>query len=164
MSAIVQVEELLTYSEYERAKWRDWIAADPARLDIPFQPGGRFPTVGAQLDHMFLAERRSLARLEGGTPPEQTGVPAGDWQDLFEFADLVRAELRRYIADLDESRATEPITITLAGSSLTMTRHKLIVHIAVHEIRHFAQIAFAARAAGHAPPGEHDLLFCPALA
>ena len=161
MSVMLSLDELLDYSDHERRKWRDWIAADPSRLAIRCQDGGRFPTVGALLDHMFLVERRHLARLEGGTPPDSTGVPAGDWEDLFEYADLVRADLRRCVADLDEARGREPITFTIQSGPLTVTRRKLATHILLHEIRHLAQLALAARAAGQAPPGEHDYLFCP---
>jgi uncharacterized damage-inducible protein DinB len=42
-----------------------------------------------------------------------------------------------------------------------MTRRKLATHVVLHEVRHLAQVAHAARAAGIEPPGEHDLLFCP---
>jgi len=78
MSVSVRLEELLDYSDHERSKWYEWIAAEPARLQLPFQPGGRFPTAGTLLDHLFLVERRHLARLEGATPPESTGIDTTD--------------------------------------------------------------------------------------
>ena len=161
MSVTFRVEELLDYSDHERAKWQTWIAADPARLQIPFQRGGRFPTLGSLLDHIFLVERRHLTRLEGGTPPESTGVPAGDLAALFEYAALVRADFRRCVDDLDDQRAAEMVTFTVASAPGTfrMTRRKLCLTIVLHETRHLAQAAFAARTAGHEPPGEHDLLF-----
>ena len=161
MSVALALDELLDYSDHERRKWREWVAADPSRLTLPVQAGGRFPTVGALLDHVFLVERRHLARLEGGTPPDATGVPAGDWDSLFEYADLVRADLRRCVADLDEPRGQETITFTIQSGPLTVTRRRLATHIVLHEIRHLAQLALAARAAGQTPPGEHDFLFCP---
>ena len=40
-----------------------------------------------------------------------------------------------------------------------MSRRKLATHVVLHEVRHLAQIALAARAAGVAPPGDHDLFF-----
>ena len=163
MSVTVALEDLLDYSDHEREKWRAWIAADPSRCQIPFQPGGRFPTLGAIFDHVFLVERRHLARLEGGTPPEATGVAAGDAQALFEYAALVRADFRQYVADLDDQRAGEMLTFTVASSPgpTRMTRRKLPVHILLHEIRHLAQVALAARLAGHEPPGQHDYFYYP---
>ena len=159
MSVSVELRELLDYTDHERQKWRQWIAADPRRLDIPFQPGGRFATVGGLLDHIFLVERRHLSRLEGGTPPESTGVKHGDAAALFEYADLVRADLRRYIATCDAAEAQESMTVVVQSGTQTMTKRRLATHILLHEIRHTAQIAFAARGAGHEPPGQHDIFY-----
>ena len=95
MTVAVDLVEPLHYSDHERAKWREWIAADPARMSIPFQDGGRFPIVGSLFDHIFLVERRMFSRIQGATPPDATGVPVGDWQALFEYADLVRGAAGR---------------------------------------------------------------------
>ena len=159
MGLAFQLEELLAYSDHERAKWRDWIAEDPGRLDIAFQAKGRFLTVGSILDHVFLVERRHLSRLQGATPPDSTGVPHGDWQALFEYAQLVRADLRKFVADLDLQSGTVPLTFGVQTGTYTMTRRKLSLHIVLHEIRHLAQVALAVRAAGQEPPGTHDLFY-----
>ena len=34
-------------------------------MDAAVQPGGRLPTVGKLIDHIFLVERRHLQRLTG---------------------------------------------------------------------------------------------------
>jgi uncharacterized damage-inducible protein DinB len=161
VSLTVDLVRLLEYSDHERRKWKDWIAADPARLQIPFQRAGRFPTVGSLLDHVFLVERRHLSRLEGSTPPDETGVAAGDWPALFEYADLVRADFCKYVADLTDARGTETIAFTVQSGAFSMTRRKLAVHIVLHEARHLAQLAYAARLAGHEPPGQHDYFYFP---
>ena len=160
MSVGVGLEQLLGYSDHERRKWRDWVAADPKRLDISVQPGARFPTAGALLDHVFFVERRHLSRLEGGALPEQTGIPHGEWKRLFEYADLVRADLRRYLSDIDDRTGSETMTfVAMGGVTVTMTRRKLLTHVVLHEVRHLAQLALAARGAGLEPPGEHDLFY-----
>ncbi len=160
MSISIDCAELLAYSEHERAKWRTWIAAEPSRLTLPFQPGGRFPTIGSLFDHLFLVERRHLSRLEGAVPPEATGVPPDDWASLFEYGALVRANLRHYADELDAAECDEVLTFTLqGGATFSITRRKLVTHMLLHEIRHLAQIAYAARRAGFDPPGDHDYLF-----
>ena len=161
MTPSVELRELLDFTDHERQKWREWIAAAPQRLDLPFQAGGRFPTVGSLFDHVFLVERRHLSRLEGGTPPDSTGVKQGDWNALFEYADLVRADLRRYLGDLDVDASREVLTIVAQSGTQTMTKRRLATHILLHEIRHTAQIAYAARKAGQEPPGQHDLFYFP---
>jgi len=160
VSLTITFEQLLAYSEAERRKWRQWFEADPTRFEMAVQPGARFPTAWTLMDHMFFAERRHLSRLEGGTPPDATGVPPGDWQCLFEYGELVRADLRRYAADLDDAEGSQVISFNAIGvGPMSMTRRRLLVHVFVHEVRHLAQLALAARAAGLEPPGEHDVLF-----
>jgi uncharacterized damage-inducible protein DinB len=162
MSANVDFQNLLAYTDHERAKWKTWLAADPARLAIPFQDGGRFPTVGSLLNHVFWVEERHLARLEGTPVPDTTGVPNDDVNALYEFGDRVRRNLRRFVTTTDDRRMNEPITFTLRdGPPLTVLRRKLAAHILLHEIRHLAQIAYAVRVAGQEPPGEHDYFFSP---
>jgi uncharacterized damage-inducible protein DinB len=164
MSVSLTLPELLDYSDHERAKWREWVAADPKRLDLAFQPGGRFPTLWSILEHMFLVERRHLARLEGSTPPDATAVPPGDWEGLFEYADLVRADFRQYVEGLDEAEAHETFTFTIPLGTYTTSRRKLVTHMLLHETRHWAQVAHTARSAGIAPPGEHDIFFFQGIA
>jgi uncharacterized damage-inducible protein DinB len=161
MSIALDLGSLVRYSDHERIKWRKWVAADPPRLAVPFQPGGRFPTIESLLDHVFLVERRHLTRLQGGEVPSSTGVAAGDWTALFAFADAARADLRRYLAGLDDATADATMTFTVQSGTFTMTRRRLASHILLHEIRHLAQVAFAARLAGHEPPGEHDYFYAP---
>jgi uncharacterized damage-inducible protein DinB len=159
MSLSFRLDELLDYSDAERRKWAAWVAADSLRLALPFQQGGRFPTLGTLFDHIFLVERRHLARLEGGTPPDSTGIPTGDAEALFEYADLIRADFRRYVGDLDDASAAESVTFGVPSGTFTMTRRKLALHIVLHEVRHLAQVAYAVRRAGLEPPGSHDLFY-----
>jgi uncharacterized damage-inducible protein DinB len=156
MNAGLSLNELLDYSDHEREKWKAWVQADSARLNMPFQAGARFPTVWSLLEHIFLVERRHLARLEGGTPPDSTGVAPGDV--------AVRADLRQYVAGLDDTEAASIVTFSIPNASFTVSRRKLAAHILLHELRHWAQTAYAARVAGIQPPGEHDLLFFPGMA
>ena len=160
MSASVRFEPLLSYSDHERQKWREWIAADPSRLELTVQPANRFPTIGSMLDHVYLVARRHLSRLEGAVPPDATGIPSGDWQRLFEYADLVGAALHRYADDIDDHAAGGTISFKgWDGTQFSMSRRRLLTHIVLHEVRHLAQIALAARLHGHEPPGSHDIAF-----
>ena len=164
MSVAIQLEELLDYSDHERAKWKAWVTANPKRLQLTFQPGGRFPTVGALFDHLFLVERRHLSRLRGATAPDSTGLALVDWEGLFDYGALVRKEFRQCLAEMDDAAANETLTFTAKSGTFAMTRRKLAVHMVLHEIRHLAQLAYAARLAGQDPPGAHDLAFFEGIA
>ena len=163
MTIGIDLLQLIAYSDHERARWKAWITSDPSRLTLPFQNGGRFPTIASVFDHLFLVERRHLSRLEGAIPPDATGIPQDDWEALFEYGDLVRADLRKCVDDLDDAEGNVILTFTVQSGTFSITRRKLAIHILLHEIRHLAQVAYAARVAGHAPPGEHDYLYCPGV-
>ncbi len=163
MPLYMSIEELLRYASEERDKWRRWFVAHPDALDIPVQPDGRHLSVGKLVDHMFLAERRHLQRLTLQPVSDATGLTAKNASPLFDYGASVRRELEQYIRALDDEQADEVMTFDIRGHQWTMTPRKLLLHILLHEIRHWAQIALAVRLAGLEPPGDHDLLFSKAL-
>ena len=156
MSVPVDFNRVMDYVQHERGKWKAWLEADPSRLRLPFQPGGRFPTVNSLIDHVFFVERRHLSRLQGAPLPEKTGVAEGDINGLFEYADRAHADLRRYAAGLTDAQADEVMTFTIPNGPVSIARGALALHALLHEVRHLAQLAYAARVAGIEPPGQHD--------
>lgn len=157
-------DELLRYTNEEREKWRAWLTAHPAAIDVPLQADGRFATVGKLIDHIFLVERRHLQRLTGEQLAQQTGLTGNNAPPLFDYGASVRRELEQFAADLDDDVADQPRTMQVAsGGEYVLTARKLLFHVLVHEIRHWAQIALAVRLAGFEPPGQHDLFYSRAL-
>ena len=165
MSRMVMLDymELLRYTEEERGKWRRFFVEHDQALDGPLTPGGRFATVGKLVDHIFLVEQRHLQRLRGETVAEQTGLTGSNAAPLFDYGASVRRELEQFVALLDTDEANEARTLQVRGQDWVMTPRKLLFHILLHEIRHWAQIALAVRLAGLEPPGDHDLFFSRAL-
>jgi uncharacterized damage-inducible protein DinB len=156
-------DELLRYTAEERDKWRVWLAAHPEAIDLPVQPGGSLPTVGKLIDHIFLVERRHLQRLRQEPLSTGTGLTGNNAAPLFDYGASVRRELEQYAQLLDEDAADQMRTFEVRDRQWPMTPRKLLFHILVHEIRHWAQIALAVRLAGLEPPGEHDLFYSKAL-
>ena len=164
MSITLTYDELLRYTHDEREKWRAWLLAHPAAMDAPVQPAvARLPSVGKLIDHIFLVERRHLQRLREEPLSQSTGLTANNAAPLFDYGASVRRELERYVEALDEGVADETRTFDVQNRQWPMTPRKLLFHILVHEIRHWAQIALAVRLAGFAPPGDHDLFYSQAL-
>jgi uncharacterized damage-inducible protein DinB len=159
----ITFDELLRYTGEERDRWRRWFAERPDAVGIPVHPGGRFPTAGMLIDHIFLAERRHLQRLTGATLSESTGLTGSNAPPLFDYGASVRRELEQFAQDLDGDLADEVRTFSIRDRDWPMTIRKLLFHVLLHETRHWAQIALAVRLAGHEPPGDHDLLFSSAL-
>src|SRR5690349_6756082 len=103
--------EMVRYTNEERDKWRSWFAAHPDALEIEMQPWGRYATVGAVIDHIFLVERRHLQRLRGAALDTETGLSGKHAPPLFDYGASVRRELDQFIADLDDEAADIPRTI-----------------------------------------------------
>lgn len=160
---VLTLDELFAYTDEERGKWRIWFDAHPAALDVRLQQGGRFATVAALVDHIFVVETRHLARLQGERVPEASGVANGDAAALFAYAARTREGLRSFAAKLDDVEAAKVYDFTVQSGTFRMTPRKLLLHICVHELRHWAQIALGVRQAGLNPPGNHDLFYSSAL-
>ena len=157
-------DEFLRYTQEERDKWRLWFAAHPEAVEVEVQPGARYQTVGALIDHIFLVERRHLQRLTGMPLDSKTGLSGKHAPPLFDYGASVRRELQKFVDELDEDVADEPRTFTVqTGGDFVLTPRKLLVHILLHETRHWAQVALALRRAGLEPPGNHDLFYSRAM-
>ena len=156
-------DELLAYSDEEREKWHGWLAKHPDAMTLTLQPSGRFATVGALVDHIFLVEARHLARLQRLPVPDTSNVPANDVERLFGYAELVRQSFRQYLPTLTDDDASTAREFTVLSGTARMTPRKLLIHCALHEVRHWAQIALGVRQAGLEPPGQHDLFYSSAL-
>ncbi len=153
----------MRYTNEERAKWRGWLAAHPDAIDAPVQPGGRLPTVGKLIDHIFLVERRHLQRLTGDRLSNETGLSGSNAPPLFDYGASVRRELEQLAATMTEESADGVRSFEVREQQWSMTPRKLLFHILLHETRHWAQIALAVRLAGFEPPGDHDLFYSAAL-
>ena len=156
-------DELLRYTMEERGKWRRFFAAQPLAMETTLQPGGRYPTIGKLVDHIFLVERRHLQRLRGEPLAERTGLTGNNAPPLFDYGASVRRELEQYVGELDEDVANTERTFHVRDQDWRMSARKLLFHVLMHEIRHWAQVALAIRLAGLEPPGDHDLFFSKAL-
>jgi uncharacterized damage-inducible protein DinB len=163
MTLALNFDELLRYTNGEREKWRAWLLVHPEAMEVPVQPGGRYPTIGKLIDHVFLVERRHLQRLMEVPIVDRTGLTGNNAPPLFDYGASVRRELEQYVADLDDDVADQIRTFDVREQQWPMSPRKLLFHILLHEIRHWAQIALAARVNGLEPPGDHDLFYSKAL-
>jgi uncharacterized damage-inducible protein DinB len=163
MPPSITFEELVRYTNMERDKWRHWFAGHAAAVEAPVQPGGRLPTVGKLIDHIFLVERRHLQRLTSQPLSNTTGLTGNNAPPLFDYGASVRRELEQYAADLGDEEIDTVREFVVRDQTYPMTPRKLLFHILLHETRHWAQIALAVRLAGFEPPGDHDLFFSKAL-
>ena len=159
----ISLDELLRYTSGERDKWRAWFAQHPTAVEVPVQPSGSLPTVGKLIDHIFLVERRHLQRLTGAALADSTGLTGNHAPPLFDYGSSVRRELEQFVDEIHPELADEIRIFEVRDRQWPMTSRKLLFHILLHEIRHWAQIALAVRLVGLEPPGDHDLFYSSAL-
>ena len=163
MALTLAFEELLRYSDEERAKWRRFFTDHTGPLELPLQQTTRFSTIGKLIDHIFLVERRHLQRLRNEPVADSTGLTGNNAPPLFDYGASVRRELEQFVQEIDEDVANQVRTFDVRDQQWEMTPRKLLFHILLHETRHWAQVALAVRLAGIDPPGDHDLFFSRAL-
>lgn len=164
MPITLSYDELLRYTNEEREKWRGWFSSHPTAMESPVQTSeARLPTVGKLIDHIFLVERRHLQRLRQERLSDSTGLSAQNAPPLFDYGASVRRELESFVETLDEDEADETRTFDVQNQQWLMTPRKLLFHILLHEVRHWAQIALSVRNAGFEPPGQHDLFYSKAM-
>ena len=156
------LEELLAWTEEDRAKWEAWFQAHPDALRIVLK-GDRFGTVGGLVGHIFEAEQRQSHRFNGGPVPERKDPPGTSAAELFAAGRRSRAFFRESVSALSAADWNATLTFDTTGGPITITKRKLALHLPLHEARHWAQIARTVREHDLAPPGKHDLMFSDVL-
>lgn len=159
------IDELLAYTDEERSKWERWFAShgnDALKIALPMDV---HPTVGALIIHCFWAElfyalwMRGEILTEERIKRENESLAPDDADKIFRFGTATRKAMREFSNNATESDWERNHDFEARGFRLEGSARKLVAHILIHEIRHFAQVAIAVRQSGQAPPGDHDLCF-----
>ncbi len=162
----LSIGELLDYTEEERDKWHKWFSANgdaPLRITLANET---HPTVGALILHCFWAElfyalwmRGEILSESSPVVIENKNLPSDQASRVFAFGQTARKAMRDFTESATGDDWGRIHEVDLRGFQIRGTARKLIAHILVHEIRHWAQVAILMREHGLSPPGDHDLLF-----
>jgi uncharacterized damage-inducible protein DinB len=93
---------------------------------------------------------------------DPASVPNDDVEALFRFGEQSRQDLKEFVEALPAEQWDVPQDLKLMNSVLTVTPRKIVAHVLLHEIRHWAQIATLCRLHG-LTDDFHDFLFSPVL-
>jgi len=160
------INELLSYTDEERRKWEGWFTShgnDPLKLPVPMDV---HPNIGALILHCFWAELFYAHWMQGDilTPERMKTIneslsedPSAD--QIFAFGHSERKTLQDATGSFTSDDWEKTHDLEMQGFRFDGSARKLIAHILVHEIRHWAQVAVTVRQHNLAPPGEHDLIF-----
>jgi uncharacterized damage-inducible protein DinB len=161
--AAVTFQELIAYTNGETARWHRWLAANPDALDLAWGDE-RIPTVRHLVRHIFSIERRSADRLCGDEPSPLDLLKMDDVESLFAGGREAREKLERYLATATDDELTGRLEFTTASHDrASASRRKIVAHVLLHGIRHWAQLAAELRRQGRATEGRHDIAFSDAL-
>jgi len=163
MAFAFTLDDLLAYSDWERARWHDWLRDQgPAALavDLGAHNEGRIRTIGELVRHIFSAEKRYVERCLQVALTDTLAIPADDVDSLFAFGQESRRALRELLASFPEGEWNAPREMSFGTHTRIVSCRKMILQAVTHELRHRAHIAAFLRQAGY-KPGLHDLIASP---
>lgn len=124
------------------------------------------PGNGKMIHRWRSASRKARLRKKGSIPLTNSNATASIANDnveaLFQFGEQSRKELKEFLETFPTQKWDVPEDHKLGNHVLTQTPRKIVVHVVLHEIRHWAQIATLLRLNGLS--GEfHNFLFSPVM-
>lgn len=161
----LSLNDLMDYTDWERQEWQEQFRQHSDQvLKISAGPhgDGRFETVGDLVRHIFAAEKRYVERLRDRPLTDPASIPTDNIETLFQFGQQSRKELRELVETFPAQEWDVPRDYRILTYFVRATPRKIVTHIVMHEIRHWAQIATLLRLNGLAVKF-HDFLASPVL-
>ena len=152
----MRIQELLSYTDWERSRWRDWfLGMGKAVLEVS-TGGERHKTVAEIIKHIFAVEIRYIQRLKGEPLTPYNKISTDTAEELFDFGYESRAALKEYLTRARDWNQTYEFNVL--DLQIRAPIRKFLIHVLIHEIRHWAQVAMILRQAGYGDLGEHDFI------
>ncbi len=162
MTPALTLDELLAWSDESTRKWLQFLAANPELQQLPCGIYGAASVLGL-VRHLVFVELRYSQRLTGLPVTSYEEIPEHSLETLAALHAETVERLRTLLADPAQDWAAELEFTTLSAGKIRATRRKTLAHALLHSIRHWAQVATLARAAGFPPKFAGDLLASSAL-
>jgi uncharacterized damage-inducible protein DinB len=163
MAIAFTLDDLLAYSDWERAEWHRWFTEQgPGVLAVDLGPNntGRIGNIGELVRHIFSAERRYVERCLQVPLTDTSAIAADDLDALFRFGMESRGALRQLLESFPDSEWETPREMSFGTYTRMVTPRKMILQAVTHELRHWAHVAAFVRQAGY-KPGFRDLIASP---
>ena len=158
MPLSISVEKLLTWNDTTTQHWRNFIKANPGILILPSDIRNS-KTVADTLQHIIAVELRYAQRLYGLPESPYEEIRKNTIDTLLAGHTLAFGMLRTLLANPDFDWSTELSFDTITLGRLRASRETILVHLTLHSIRHYAQLATLVRQQGFKPDWPMDYLF-----
>jgi uncharacterized damage-inducible protein DinB len=162
VSLSLSAEDLLDYTAWQRTMWFAFFREHPGRLSLSGGPhgDGRFTTVGDLVKHVFSAELRYVQRLKNVPLSDLIALDSTDVTVLKTLADDSRRSLKELLAEFPAQEWDAPREFIILNFRVVTTPKKIVFHVLMHEVRHWAQLSTLCRVSGDAPKFQ-DFLASP---
>ena len=156
-------EELMAWVERTTEGWRTLVRAHPEALALPCDVRETH-SVAELLQHIVAVELRFAERLHDlpETPYEQIGFGSAD--TIFRTHERAMAMLPELLGRGPEFWEQVVDIQTRNAGRLRTSRRTMLVHLLLHSIRHYAQLATLVRQHGIAPGWPMDYLMMGVVA
>jgi uncharacterized damage-inducible protein DinB len=161
MPATISAEKLVAWNDFTAQHWRDFIVANPAILALLCDiRNGK--TVADTLQHIVAVELRYAQRLAGLPESPYEEIPKNSIDSLHAAHELALGLIRNLLANPTYDWTTELTCDTISAGRLRASRETILVHLTLHGMRHYAQLATLVRQQGFKPTWPMDYLFTAA--
>ena len=161
MPLTISVENLLTWNDATTQHWRDFFRANPLHLLLPCDIRNS-KTIADTLQHIVAVELRYAQRLAGLPESSYEEIPKDSIDSLLVAHTLAFDLLRNLLAEPDYDWSAEINFDTITLGRLRASRETILVHLTLHSIRHYAQLATLVRQQGYKTNWPMDYLFVAA--
>lgn len=152
------VEELQAWFERTTKGWRQLVAKNPQVLSLPCDVR-ETSSVAQLLQHIVAVELRYAERLRGLPESAYDAIPYSSAEEIYathdRAMDLLRGLPKWSAADWEHVLEFQ----TRSAGILHASRRVILVHLFMHSIRHYAQLATLVRQHGVKPDWGMDYLF-----
>ena len=157
MTAGIEFEELLAYTEEESQRWRQFFMTHPEALALPLDIAG---TVRELVVHIFAVELY-FASLVSGQTPDPAQPPSATLGEMFAVGQKAARMYRGFFARATPEQWSEKLDLSRIG--MKASRRKMVAQAMTHSMRHWAQIATFLRQQGLKQDWRHDFLLTNAM-
>lgn len=161
MSLTISGEKLVAWNDATAQHWRNFIIANPPILALLCDiRNGK--TVADTLQHIVAVELRYAQRLAGLPESPYEEIPKSSIDSLHAAHELAIGLVRSLLSNPDYGWSTELNIDTISAGRLRASRETILVHLTLHSMRHYAQLATLVRQQGFKTNWPMDYLFAEA--
>jgi uncharacterized damage-inducible protein DinB len=161
MQLEISVDKLLTWNDATTQRWRDFILANAAVLTLPSDIRNS-SSVADTLQHIVAVELRYAQRLSSLPESPYESLPKDSIDSLLATHTQALELIRNLLDDPTYDWSTELTFDTISLGRLRTSRETILLHLTLHSIRHYAQLATLVRQHGFQPTWPMDYLFVAA--